>query len=164
MLQALLERQTKVLQTIDRMKADSVRESNQRKREELLRALAKPKVWENSDGKTTSVHTPTTTRASELLQLYEALSSPVSSVDERLDVLFHVKETVREFRSHLTTNIADLAGREADLLTRGRSLKSMAALRKRIKNLFLQFMETPAYNPQMEEYMGFEEEGEEEFI
>jgi hypothetical protein len=160
LLQTLLERQTKVLQTIDRMKSQTIRDSAHKRRETVLRRMAQPKMWENSDGKTTSVHTPSTTRASELLRLYEALCAPIISIEDRMDILLHIKHTVSEFKSHLTTNIIDLASRETDLLTRGRGLKSMEGLRKRIRNLFMQFMETPEYNPQIQEYIGFEEEQE----
>lgn len=38
--------------------------------------------------------------------------------------------------------------READLLNRGRSLKSVDGLRRRIAGLFLAFIETPEFNPE----------------
>lgn len=38
--------------------------------------------------------------------------------------------------------------READLLNRGRSLKSVDGLRRRIAGLFLVFIETPEFNPE----------------
>merc|ERR1719231_946715 len=71
--------------------------------------MAKPKVWAQSDGETTTVHTPFTTRAKELMDLYD---------------------------------------READMLNRGRPEKSFAGLRRRVANLFLQFIETPEFNPE----------------
>jgi hypothetical protein len=41
------------------------------------------------------VHTPFTTRAAELRQLYIGLNLPGLTLDERLDVLLHVKWTVK---------------------------------------------------------------------
>jgi hypothetical protein len=38
-------------------------------------------------------------------------------------------------------------------LNRGRPFKSMESLRKRIGNLFLQFIENPAYNPRAQEFI-----------
>jgi hypothetical protein len=38
--------------------------------------------------------------------------------------------------------------READLLNRGRKMKTLEGLRNRIKNLFLVFIETPEFNPE----------------
>ena len=89
------------------------------------------------------VHTPFTTRAMELMQLYNGLNLPMLTIDERLDVLLHVKWTVKEFDCNLTREIVDLIDREADLLNRGRNPRVLEGLRKRISSLFLTFIETP---------------------
>lgn len=70
------------------------------------------------------------------------------TVEERLDVLLHVKWTVKEFDCNLTREIVDLIEREADLVNRGRSQKLLEGLRKRISSSFLTFIETPEFNPQ----------------
>jgi hypothetical protein len=64
------------------------------------------------------VHTPYTTRAKELHELYNGLRLPLLSIDERLDVLLHVKWTVKEFDCNLTRDLVDLIDREADMLNR----------------------------------------------
>ncbi len=51
------------------------------------------------------------------------LNLPLLTVDERLDVLLHVKWTVKEFDCDLTREIVELIDREADLLNRGRNPK-----------------------------------------
>merc|ERR1711871_306554 len=66
----------------------------------------------------------------------------------RLDVLLHVKWTVKEFDCNLTRELVDLIDREADMLNRGRPEKSFVGLRRRMANLFLQFIETPEFNPE----------------
>ena len=48
----------------------------------------------------------------------------------------------------MTRDIVDLIDREADMLNRGRSETSLTGLRKRLANLFLQFIETPEFNPE----------------
>merc|ERR1719311_1164454 len=101
-----------------------------------------------SDGEIAEVHTPFTTRAKELLELHRGLNLPLLTIDERLDVLLHVKWTVKEFDCNLTREIVDLIDREADLLNRGRNEKSFTGLRRRVANLFLQFIETPDFNPE----------------
>ena len=58
------------------------------------------------------VHTPFTTRAKELMQLYNGLRLPLLTTDERLDVLLHVKWTVKEFDCNLTREIVELIDRE----------------------------------------------------
>jgi len=134
-----------------------------------LHGLSKPKTWELKNGKTVDVHTPHTTRARELAQLYHGINMPLMSMEERLDVLLHVKWTVKEFDCNLTREIVDLVrvwvrtasaslrersdsrhpqvDREADLLNRGRSVKILEGLRKRISGLFLTFIETPEFFP-----------------
>merc|ERR1711981_253324 len=113
-----------------------------------LESMARPKVWAQSDGETTTVHTPFTTRAKELMELYNGLRLPLLTVDERLDVLLHVKWTVKEFDCNLTRELVDLIDREADMLNRGRPEKSFVGPRRRVANLFLQFIETPEFNPE----------------
>jgi hypothetical protein len=115
---------------------------------EFLRAMSDPKLWKRNDGRYTEVHTPFTTRAKELMDLYNGLRLPFLSTDERLDVLLHTKWTVKEFDCNLTREIVDLIDREADMLNRGRSESSLEGLRKRLSNLFLQFIETPEFNPE----------------
>lgn len=64
------------------------------------------------------VHTPATVRAQELQQLYRGLNLTQLTVDERLDVLLHVKWTVKEFDCTLTRELVELIDREADLVNR----------------------------------------------
>jgi len=111
--------------------------------------MAAPKKWEMGDGEVADVHTPFTTRARELLDLYAGLEDwSGQDAQARLDVLMHVKWTVKEFDCGLTREIVELIDREVDLLGRGRPTKSLRSLRKRVLNLFLQFVKTPEFNPE----------------
>ncbi len=60
---------------------------------------------------------------------------------------------MKELESPLTKEIMELVDREADLLNRGRSAKSMESLRGRISNLFLRFLENPQYNPRAADFL-----------
>jgi len=144
----LLHKETKLLQTIDKLKIQAHTQNRDAKIKKRLETMSQPKVWAQGDGETTTVHTPYTTRAKELMDLYSGLRLPLLTVDERLDVLLHVKWTVKEFDCNLTREVVDLIDREADMLNRGRPEKSFAGLRKRLPNLFLQFIETPEFNPE----------------
>ena len=53
-----------------------------------------------------------------LFRFVLGLRMPKLTIDERLDVLLHVKWTVKEFDCNLTREIVDLIDREADLLNR----------------------------------------------
>jgi hypothetical protein len=144
----LLHKETKLLQTIDKLKIQAHTQNRDAKIKKRLESMAQPKVWAQCDGETTTVHTPFTTRAKELMDLYSGLRLPLLTVDERLDVLLHVKWTVKEFDCNLTREIVDLIDREADTLNRGRPEKAFIGLRRRLANLFLQFIETPEFNPE----------------
>lgn len=147
-LEQLLHKETKLLQTIDRLKITANHKNKQEKIEKLLKKMANPKNWQIDEGRVVEVHTPFTTRAKELMDLYNGLKMPNLNIDERLDVLLHTKWTVKEFDCNLSREIVDLIDREADMLNRGRSEKSLEGLRKRLVNLFLQFVETPNFNPE----------------
>merc|ERR1712028_136689 len=138
----------KLLQTIDRLKLSANKENREERIKSVLELMAAPKKWQMSDGEVAEVHTPFTTRAKELLELHRGLDLPKLTIDERLDVLLHVKWTVKEFDCNLTREVVDLIDREADLLNRGRKEKLMEGLRRRTANLFLQFIETPEFNPE----------------
>ncbi|KAL4177740.1 hypothetical protein KRP22_002670 [Phytophthora ramorum] len=147
-LDAILAKETKLLQTIDRLKLTATEANRKQRIEAMLQFMGRPKQWQMSDGDIKEVHTPFTVRAKELMDLYHGLRTPLSSVDERLDMLLHVKWTVQEFDCPLTRELVELIDREADMLSRGRKEKSLEGLRKRLTNLFLQFIETPEFNPE----------------
>merc|ERR1719240_1955376 len=144
-LAQLLHKETKLLQTIDRLKIAANKENREERIKSVLELMAAPKKWQMSDGESAAVHTPFTTRAKELLELHRGLNLPLLTIDERLDVLLHVKWTVKEFDCNLTRELVD---READMLNRGRPEKSFKGCRQRLANLFLQFIETPEFNPE----------------
>ncbi|KAG2484208.1 hypothetical protein HYH03_016943 [Edaphochlamys debaryana] len=147
-LQQLLHKETKLLQTIDRLKINANHENKEARIQHTLNEMSKPKKFALRNGGKVDVHTPFTTRSKELQQLYNGLNLPLLTVDERLDVLLHVKWTVKEFDCDLTREVVDLIDREADLLNRGRNPKMLEGLRKRISSLFLNFIETPEFNPE----------------
>lgn len=49
----------------------------------------------------------------------------------------------------LTRDVVGLIDREVDLMTRGVKAASLEGLRKRISTLFLQYIKTPAFNPEV---------------
>ena len=57
--------------------------------------MSAPKEIQLSNGEKAHVHTPYTTRARELADLYSALKLTNVTIDERLDILLHVKWTVK---------------------------------------------------------------------
>lgn len=74
-------------------------------------------------------------------------------VDDRLDILLQVKNTVGECDCILTRDISELIDREADILNRGRSVETLSGLRKRLSNLFMQYIEAPEFNPESNRFL-----------
>ena len=92
-------------QTIDRLKINANHENKEVRIQRTLETMGQPKRVELKNGGKVDVHTPFTTRAKELMQLYNGLNLPMLNVDERLDVLLHVKWTVKEFDCNLTREV-----------------------------------------------------------
>ena len=153
MVGELLAKETKLLQTIDKLKARALKTGKEKRVKQMMKSMSKPKKWEQSNGVAVKVETPFTNRAKELADLYQGLTTTMLSSDERLDMLLNVKWTVNEFDCALTRDIVDLIDREADLLNRGRGAGTLAGLRVRLNNLFLQFIETPEFNPEAARFL-----------
>eukprot|EP00762_Andalucia_godoyi_P006732 ANDGO_06209.mRNA.1 hypothetical protein AMSG_11901 len=151
-LTELLKKETKLLQTIDRLKIVATRENRTRRIDAKMEKMAAEKVLNAKTGDKVHIETPFSVRARELADLYKGLCLNGISVDERLEILLHVKWTVKEFDCQLTREIVELIDREADLLNRGRSSRALDGLRRRVSNLFLQFTETPEFNPESLRY------------
>jgi hypothetical protein len=144
----LLLKEIKLVQTIDKLKAGAQKKMTQKVITKELETMSSSKLWEMSDGTIKEVQTPATRRAKELADLYHGLNLTNLRVDERLDVLLHVKWTVKDYGTKLTKELTELIDREADLLNRGRGDKALEGLRKRITRAFLQLIRDPSYNPE----------------
>lgn len=57
--------------------------------------------------------------------------------------------TWQEHECKLTQDIVELIDRETDLLVRGVKEANLEGLRKRISTLFLQYIKSPTFNPQV---------------
>lgn len=153
-LTELLADETKALQSIQNLKIAARKEIYAEKTNKMLERMSEAHRWQLSNGDIAYVQTPETIRAKELLDLYNALSSSLVNIDERLDILLKVKWIVKEYNTQLTRDISELVDREADLLNRGRPLKSIEKLRIRLGNMFLQFLENAEYNPRAKDFVG----------
>ncbi|KAG7234550.1 hypothetical protein INR49_004485 [Caranx melampygus] len=80
---------------------------------------AAPLRWRAADGRLLQMDTEDTIRARELRDLYNDVSQPEVSQEQRLHVLMTLKHTVMEHQCPLTQDIVDLIDREVDLMTRG---------------------------------------------
>jgi hypothetical protein len=149
----MLAKETALIGTIERLRSEAARANKEAATERRLGALAQPHTWPLSHLPKAarlpqvSVVTPLTTRAAELKRLYDALGLEGLAVEDRTEVLLHVKYTVAEVDCKLSRELVGLLDRELDLLARDRPAAALAALRARIRTLFLAFCDTPEFNP-----------------
>ncbi|XP_065845385.1 IQ motif and ubiquitin-like domain-containing protein [Oscarella lobularis] len=146
---SLLEQEAELIASIGRHQIvadDDRRRQNIRK---ILEKAASPRKWIAFDGKLTEMDTPYTIRSKELRALYDSLNMKFLTQEERMDVLLSLKATVVEHDCKLTREIVELVERETDLILRETKQKNLEGLRKRISNLFLQYIKTPQFNPEI---------------
>lgn len=95
-LKSILDKETELLQTIDKLKIVANKENKQEKIRKFLKSMSDPKLWLRSDQRFTEVHTPFTLRAKELMEIYYGLKLKKVTIDERLDILLNTKWTIKE--------------------------------------------------------------------
>ncbi|XP_007896759.1 IQ and ubiquitin-like domain-containing protein [Callorhinchus milii] len=149
----LLEKEAELISSIGRHKIRAVKESKPLLIEKLLKKCADPIRWRAFDGRITEMDTQFTLRAKELRDIYNTINMRYLTQDERLDALLTLKQTVMEHNCKLTQDIVELIDREADLLLRDVKECNLKGLRKRISTLFLQYIKTPMFNPEIARFL-----------
>ncbi|XP_030072342.1 IQ motif and ubiquitin-like domain-containing protein [Microcaecilia unicolor] len=146
---ALLEQEAQFIAAIGRHRHDADEGNQQLAIRCFLNKCSEPKRWKAFDGKCTEMYTPYTIRAQHLQDIYNTLNIKYLTLDERLDILLTLKHTMKEYDCRLTQDIIELIDREADLMMRGVKDCNLEGLRKRIATLFLEYIKTPLFNPEI---------------
>ncbi|XP_054632292.1 IQ and ubiquitin-like domain-containing protein isoform X2 [Dunckerocampus dactyliophorus] len=150
---SLLEQETQYIATIGRH-GIAIRSNNYNKAvRKFLDKSSTPHQWRAADGRLIEMDTPDTIRARELGDLYDCVAMSPISQEQRLDILLCLKQTVEEHPCQLTRDIVDLIHREQDLMRRHVKPANMEGLRKRLSTLFLQFIRTPGFNPEVAKHL-----------
>ncbi|XP_075414731.1 IQ motif and ubiquitin-like domain-containing protein isoform X2 [Tenrec ecaudatus] len=149
----LLEKESQLIASIGKHRFIAGQENREAAIKAFLDKCSTPKVWKTGSGKTIEMDTQFTIRARELQSIYECILLKNISQDERLDVLLTLKHTVKEHECKLTQEILELIDREVDLMMRGVKSHNLEGLRKRITTLFLQYIKTPLFNPEVARYL-----------
>ncbi|XP_078076272.1 IQ motif and ubiquitin-like domain-containing protein isoform X2 [Mustelus asterias] len=152
-LYTLLEQEAQLIASISRHKFDAAKETGPKLIQNLLNKCADPIRWKAYDGRVTEMDTPFTIRARELRDIYNSINMKYLTQDERLDALLTLKHTVKEHDCKLTQEIVELIDREADLLMRQVKESYLEGLRQRISTLFLQYIKTPTFNPEVARFL-----------
>ncbi|NXX90480.1 IQUB protein, partial [Centropus bengalensis] len=145
----LLEQEAQVIACIGRHKLNGDEENRHKAILHFLNKCAQPKRWRAYDGKITEMDTPYILRSRELLEIYCSISRNGIPKDERIDALLTLRRTVAEQECKLTQEIIELIDREFDLISREVKECNLQGLRKRICTLFLQYIKTPEFNPEV---------------
>ncbi|KAJ0069782.1 hypothetical protein NL108_014336, partial [Boleophthalmus pectinirostris] len=146
---ALLEQELEYIKNIGLKQIIFDKTNADRSIRNFLDKSAAPYHWKSAKGKWIEMDTMNTVRARELRDLFNDISAPPVKQSDRLQVLMMLKHTVKEHDCQLTRDLVDLVDREVDLMTRCVKASSLKGLRQRINTLFLQYIKTPAFNPQV---------------
>ncbi|OWK59154.1 IQ and ubiquitin-like domain-containing protein [Lonchura striata] len=146
---ALLDEETELIACIGMHKLNANVENQKNAILHFLDKCAQPRRWKAFDGKITEMDTPNSLRGKELLEIYRSINTRDIPKDERTSVLLTLKWTVKEHECKLTQEIVALIDREIDLMSREVKECNLEGLRKRICTLFLQYIKTPEFNPQV---------------
>ncbi|KAM4601694.1 IQ motif and ubiquitin-like domain-containing protein [Polymixia lowei] len=146
---SLLDEETRLISYIGRHRIAARHGDYDKAVTTFLDKCAAPRRWRACDGKMTQMDTQDTIRARELRDLYNNIIQASFTQENRLDVLLTLKHTVKEHDCQLTRDIVELIDREADLMMRRVKGTKLEGLRKRISTLFLQYIKTPTFNPEV---------------
>ncbi|KAM6202273.1 IQ motif and ubiquitin-like domain-containing protein [Rhynchocyon petersi] len=149
----LLEQETKIISSIGRRRYIANQDNQEASIQAFLEKCSAPKIWRTGLDKVIEMDTQYTIRARELHNIYKCITLKNISQDERLDVLLTLKHTVKEHECKLTQDILELVDREVDLMMRGVKSCNLEGLRKRITTLFLHYIKTPLFNPEVARYL-----------
>jgi len=152
MLNNLLKKETKLIQTIEKLKIEAHKENTKQRIMNTLKKMAAPKKWMVSDNKMVITETPWTERAAQLMILYEGLRLRSIRVEDRQDILISVRDLIAQFSFPESRELEALLVREIDMMSRRRPAASLSGLRQRMETLFLEIIEKPEVNPEAINY------------
>ncbi|XP_061697099.1 IQ and ubiquitin-like domain-containing protein [Syngnathoides biaculeatus] len=152
-LRSLLEQETQYVATIGRHGV-AIRSDNYNKAvRRFLDKSSTPHQWRAADGRLIEMDTPDTIRARQLGDLYDCVAMAPVSREQRMDILLCLVQIMAAHPCQLTRDIVELVYREMDLMRRHVKAANLEGLRKRLSTLFLQFIRTPGFNPEVAKHL-----------
>nr|XP_061812979.1 IQ and ubiquitin-like domain-containing protein [Nerophis lumbriciformis] len=150
---SLLEQETQYIASIGRHGIAIWNNNYNKTVRKFLDKSSAPHQWRGADGRMIEMDTPNTIRARELGDLYDCVAMSPVSQEQRLGILQCLKQTVEVYPCQLTQDIVELISREEDLMKRQVKVSNLEGLRKRLSTLFLQFIRTPGFNPEVAKHL-----------
>lgn len=150
---ALLEKEIKLLSAIEKHRIEVKQQAIKRQQMRFLEMSSKPLTFRNARGQVTTIDDPATQRAREYKEIYCNLVRKTDSPKERVETLMTLKQLMGNFATYdYAKDIMKLIDREVNLIAIGTAEKDMELLRKRIEQLYLDFMHQPQFNPKVASY------------
>ncbi|XP_013863406.1 IQ and ubiquitin-like domain-containing protein [Austrofundulus limnaeus] len=144
---SLLEQETQLIASIERHRIHVHADNHDKIIKDFLDRSAAPHRWRAASGRLLEMDTPHILLARELRDLYNNISMEPVDREQRQHFLMTLKDTVKKQDCQLTRDIVDLVNQEVDLMSREVRSCNLQGLRKRICVLFLQYIKTPTFNP-----------------
>lgn len=129
-----LDKSVKILRDIDNKKLKLKEDFFQRKRLKFLTLNSAPIKWSGYKARITQMITIKIQRARELKRLYDDLSRNFSTVEERIELLVILKNSLRNHRCQPVDELVYLIDQEIAILTRGIRSSLLKNLRLRVKS------------------------------
>lgn len=149
---AVLEKEIKLLEAIERHRISISKKQKQKKAMSFMNKVAAPVTWTGYRGMSIKMDTLKTQRAWELKELYLSLSRHDLAHPDRIELLISLKHALRIHCTSLTEELTSLINQECELLIRGVRGKDLEYLRQRIELLFRDFFKDPNFNPEAAKY------------
>uniref|UniRef100_A0A336MUL1 glutathione transferase n=2 Tax=Culicoides sonorensis TaxID=179676 RepID=A0A336MUL1_CULSO len=135
-LNALLDKEIKLLNAIQRQRFLLRKELENEKNAKLLEKLGKPVTWVTHKNKTIEMDTIRTQRARYLTKFYMEMKKQMNT-EERLTLLVNVIPVIFNEQHSQVPGLLELIDREKSMLIRGVDPESLEGLRKRQNVLFM---------------------------
>lgn len=147
---ALLEKEIKLLSAIEKHRIEVKQQAVQQQYMRFLEMSSRPLTFRNANGQLTTIDDPATQRAREFKAIYTDLTRKDSSLKDRIDFLMTLKQLMSNYSAYeYTKDIIKLIDREINLIMIGSKDKDLELLRKRIEQLFMDFLHQPQFNPKV---------------
>lgn len=150
---ALLEKEIKLLTAIEKHRVEVKQAAMKKQQMRFLEMSSRPVTFRNARGQATTIDDPATQRAREFKEIYGKLVHNTDSHKDRIEVLMTLKQLMSNFTAYeYTKDIIKLIDREANLIAIGTADKDLELLRKRIEQLYMDFIHQPQFNPKVATY------------
>ncbi|KAG8325854.1 hypothetical protein J6590_056558 [Homalodisca vitripennis] len=150
---ALLDKEIKLLSAIEKHRIEVKQQMMKKQQLRFLEMSSRPLTFRNARGHLTTIDDPATQRAREFKEIYMNLVRKDVSPKDRIDFLLTLKQLMSNYTAYeYTKDITKLIDREINLIAIGTKDSDLKLLRKRIEQLYMDFLHQPQFNPKVASY------------